>query len=368
MSFVCIKCNSDIRDCIYFCVNCEYFIHKKCIEGTCECLRCNESLSMIILEDSTLESSGFLKLLNTNINNLNNYKEFYDLSNKVDKEKYVSVLTSSLIKIKSHNNSNNKALIDGLKRTALSPISISTPYSVKNNYSNLVNLKKSEENKTPCNKKKMTDEIYYDQSPHISEIKQQLFNSPLKNNNEMEVINDQYCNFSVLNSFINNAGCYIYNDKEDSGNVNENSYKKYFTTTFINHKHKKRLEDSFAKDNFFKSLNFESNNILFENLNFKHDFKSLDFDCDNTNNETENDSIDKENNPSIPKDSTKFSFCENSPIEVTIEAAVSHLNSTDSKMYEVPILIEIKLKENQMLNYSKDYVLVFNSRSRFIIR
>ncbi len=364
-SILCLKCNSEVVDFLYFCGNCEYVIHQKCTDGGINCTGCQVPLKPVIPEeDSTLESSGFIKLLNTNINNLENYQEFYELSNKLDKNKYVYLLSNSLLKNKEQYDSNIKKPLDSIKRTALSPISISTPFSAKSrvNIKDVTNLRKSEESKTPCNKNKLEDEIYYDRSPHISEIKQQLFVSPLKNNDIMD-INEQLNN-SFRNNNTNtleNEMNLIYQDKDD---FFENDHsRRFFTTTFANNRVKKRYEDSYTKENFFKSLNFESNSILFENLQFKHNFRSLNFDSENFFNDSSSENPDKENTPCIPKDSSRFSMADNSPIEVNIEAGVSNINTNDSNVHEVPVVIDLKLKDNFQMNYSKDYVLVFNSKS-----
>lgn len=364
-SIVCVKCHTEIYDCLCFCVNCEYIIHQRCLEKGIECYDCKVPLSTVILEkDSTLESSGILKLVNTNINNIENYQEFHDLSNKLDKKNYVSFLSDSLMKMKVESNSNKKMNLENFRRTALSPICLTTPYSGKRkvNFKDITNLKKSQENVTPINMNYFEDEIYYDRSPHISEIKQQLFVSPLRN------IDIQEINEQLNNSFVNNNNNgnendmnYIYQDKDDFFECDQS--RRFFTTTFANNRIKKRYDDSYSKENFFKCLNFESNNILFDNLQFKHNFKSLDIDFENYFNDQINESPDKENIPSIPRESSKFSMADNSPIEFNMQTGVSYISTNETKVHEVPIVIDIKLKDNFMVNYSKDYVLVFNSKS-----
>jgi hypothetical protein len=118
-----------------------------------------------------------------------------------------------------------------------------------------------------------------------------------------------------------------------------------------------RIVDSI--DNLFRFNNFN-----------KSEFKQLVFDNDDEAEVDMNEKdYDKENQPPVPRESSKYSYNENnvSPLEINLEAGISHIVSDSSKLVEIPITVEFKLTENICTTYGKDYIIVFNTRGNCIL-
>jgi len=110
-----------------------------------------------------------------------------------------------------------------------------------------------------------------------------------------------------------------------------------------------------------------SKKISFDNYyNYfsKNEFRKIIFEEDED--ETDTYSADKENQPPIPRESTKYNYFENDlgPLEINIEGGVSHIVSNSNKVTEIPISIDIKMN-CETPNYTKDFIIIFNTRSKY---
>jgi hypothetical protein len=103
----------------------------------------------------------------------------------------------------------------------------------------------------------------------------------------------------------------------------------------------------------------------FSNFN-KNEFRRIVFDDDGETEVVDERDCDKENQPPVPRESSKYSYNENntSAVEINIEAGISHIVSNASKLVEIPITVEFKLNENVSGCFSKDYIIVFNTRGK----
>jgi hypothetical protein len=109
-----------------------------------------------------------------------------------------------------------------------------------------------------------------------------------------------------------------------------------------------------------KKISFDNYYTYFS----KNEFRKIIFEED----ENEDDySIDKENTPPIPRESSRYTYSENDigPVEINLEAGISHIVSDTNKVSEIPLSIEIKM--NNDVHYSKDFIIVFNTKSKYFI-
>ena len=193
----------------------------------------------------------------------------------------------------------------------------------------------------------------FEQSPEISfqGVRQQLsFYSPNTFANKNTNSNNKFNNFNIK----------LLTEKEND-----------FNMPGVN----------FDIDKFFKSINFEggiaelnTNNSLSNNIN-QISFRKIVFDdleaeetaiLDKENDELFN--FDKENSPPIPRESSKYSYidAENNflPVEINLEAGLSHIVSDSQKIIEIPLTLDFKMKENTRANlFSKDFIVILNTIS-----
>ena len=415
-----------------------------------------------------------LSLIDTNINNLENYNEMCGIAF------YVSSPESLAEIIHKKNESVCIQQNREIERIALSPITITTtPYSGKTKKQISSNCKvedyiRMQNTHTTPNNKQMNmssvsrvNEVPYEQSPEgsLQGIRQHLsFYSPNNLNNEFysgtEPLNfnsNSGPNINNLNPAFNqnlhqthmmiteqqtNTRNYTINNTNKNLITNENknivlSADSRLLSSDLEEKHYNDLSNKiFNTSNFKSKSNINPNKFSQENKNFNMDidkfFKSINFvggnklsfsdkknnqvNCtltpniyNNTTNTTslnqlsfkklnfddidiedsfmdkdrENENfIDKENSPPLPRDNSKFSYndpeinLKNLPIDINIEAGISHIVSNKGKIVEIPITVDFKFKdnfnmtainstsslnENLLANCTKDYIILFNT-------
>lgn len=350
-SELCEMCNESliIGEIVYYCL-CEKFYHPNCLIKlnpnymTEICTGCLSKYltgvyklplpssllnndEMTFDQNSTFEKS---MCMDTNINKLGNYDQMCNLAFQTSPNVIAEIINNDKLN-NTFNNFNSK---DEMTRIALSPINVTnTPYSgIKATFiSSTKDYFSMQHTITPNDKVTFSayrkSQLLFGQSPDVSlnGIKQHLtFCSNTKNDNSSKL------NLNGSAYFIGNNTNSIY------AIINQNN----------------------IKGPSFRQLAFN------------------DFD-DNTINTNDNnkDDEDKENNPPIPKENSNYYYqSENTSqsssateaIEINIEAGLSHIVSNSSKTIEIPIAIDLKLKEAfsslSQYSYSKDTLLMFNTQ------
>ena len=248
--------------------------------------------------------------MDTNINKVENYNKMCGLAFTVPHESMIEIIKNDNIshnlnysnnKLENNLNSNEKNL--SFNRIALSPINhINTPYSGN-------------------------------KSKYISSSTDYLFNK--KNNNLNDNSSSPDISFNHLRQHLN----FLSNQKEINNNNNNNGLNRNLINIF--------------------NLNIINQNTSNNNINNNISFRRLSFDELNEENNPEDD--DKENQPPLPKENSKFGNIKNLDfnLEIKIEGGISHIISNIEKIIEVPITIEINCDND--FNYSKDTLLIFNT-------
>ena len=248
--------------------------------------------------------------MDTNINKVENYNKMCGLAFTVPHESMIEIIKNDNIshnlnysnnKLENNLNSNEKNL--SFNRIALSPINhINTPYSGN-------------------------------KSKYISSSTDYLFNK--KNNNLNDNSSSPDISFNNLRQHLN----FLSNQKEINNNNNNNGLNRNLINIF--------------------NLNIINQNTSNNNINNNISFRRLSFDELNEENNPEDD--DKENQPPLPKENSKFGNIKNLDfnLEIKIEGGISHIISNIEKIIEVPITIEINCDND--FNYSKDTLLIFNT-------
>lgn len=319
--------------------------------------------------DKTLIGDGVSQMnasiIDTNINNLENYNEICGMAFHLSHENIAEIIKRNEASCSGNSTCNSTG--EEIGRIALSPITIiTTPYSGKTKKQISSNQKAEEyarlqnTHTTPnnCRHTTMSDvsisnntshQLHYEQSPEVSfqGIRQHLsFCSP-NNINQAKTNSNNNNNFSIQ----------LRSEKE----------KEMLLTT---------SSSNFDIDKFFKSINFEYSNSTNNTSDNQVSFRKIVFDDieadENLNAEKEvEDSFDKENSPPLPRESSKYSHIDPemnknpSPVEINMEAGISHIVSDYQKIVEIPITIDFKLKDSQNLMpaFSKDYVVILNTLS-----
>jgi len=133
-----------------------------------------------------------------------------------------------------------------------------------------------------------------------------------------------------------------------------------------NKKNNQSIKFNITPDNKKSKTEFEKKRDLYnntENLLNGYSFSELQY-------------LDKENNPPIPRESSRFTTinCENDPFETNIELGISHVNSDQNskRIFEIPITIDTKYQITEkeiLLNNEieiplvKEYLIIFNTLS-----
>lgn len=248
-------------------------------------------------------------------------------------------------------------------------------YSAINNLHNNVNLHSRSENNQFQNSDKnkgLYNEISNDN----------YFNNDHKSNNEFITTNshNNSSNSNVQRSIIkkvnNNAHLLNRNSFENENNCN----KLTFNITHVSNTKRVPLGNSEIHK---KALSSNHNSI---NLNITPDNKKNKVSClgdQNTLKKTETNYkgysfselqyMDKENNPPIPRESSRIMNKneESSPLEINIELGISHLNSDQhsQRTLEIPITIDTKYCYEEKENFKndaeiplvKEYLIIFNT-------
>ena len=248
--------------------------------------------------------------MDTNINKVENYNKMCGLAFTVPHESMIEIIKNDNIshnlnysnnKLENNLNSNEKNL--SFNRIALSPINhINTPYSGN-------------------------------KSKYISSSTDYLLNK--KSNNLNDNSSSPDISFNNLRQHLN----FLSNQKEINNNNNNNGLNRNLINIF--------------------NLNIINQNTSNNNINNNISFRRLSFDELNEENNPEDD--DKENQPPLPKENSKFGNIKNLDfnLEIKIEGGISHIISNIEKIIEVPITIEINCDND--FNYSKDTLLIFNT-------
>jgi hypothetical protein len=392
-----------IGEVINYCL-CSKFFHPNCLiyeinktNINCSitsknCSECGSSFNFANYKsangmDSTNEKTFECQsLIDTNLNNLENYNEMRDIAFQISHE--------NLAEIISKKNENHQKVYEEIGRIALSPITLNdTPYSGKTKKQISSNQKVEEyirmqnTHTTPQNNRHVMmsgiSELpegvsnIYEQSPEVSfqGIRQQLsFNSP--NNISTNINNNHiiHSNFVNQNPITTSHSLFNYN-KSKSNNKNDQTnldVEKFFKS--INLELSGKEINPYYDTNLQNQTNLTPSNnaISFRKIVFE------DLETEENNPEIFEDNYDKENTPPIPRESSKFSYCDpesvscSSPVEINLEAGFSHINSDSQKVIEVPISIDFNLKESTLnicgtnsspFNYSKDYIIFFNTKN-----
>jgi hypothetical protein len=417
--------------------------------------------------DSTIEKtlrSDNMSLIDTNINNLENYNEMRDMAFHMSSEGLAEIISKR----------GDSSCHEEIGRIALSPIVLTTtPYSGKTKcqipssnqkaevYSRLQNTHTTPNNCRHINLSEVSEVAnsgnqningydHYQQSPDLHGIRQHLsFGSP-----NAQYVNGSHSNNGTSNlvtgvNQLNNFNNYLGNQNLQNGsNINLNNMIGIVnipnvpvnnTTTcpqhqaqvyhnFSGNRNLDRNKESCQKsshflyyskgnktdkensnldvDKFLKSVNFDggvynnnnihssnyinssNNNLSSSNPNqisfrkivfddIEEDSQNLSLQFNNfpnyENNSTNEDLTDKENSPPVPRYSSKFSYNDPettqsiSPVEINLEVGSSHIISDSQKTVEIPITVDFRLKENfqnnQIFNYSRDFIVIFNTVS-----
>jgi hypothetical protein len=115
-------------------------------------------------------------------------------------------------------------------------------------------------------------------------------------------------------------------------------------------------------------------NLVFDDTGLEENYFVKGDRDTNRESREDNFSEDKENSPPLPRESSKFSYIDNNEsssnsainhVDINLEAGISHITSDSNKVVEIPISIDLKLKDhlNQPNIFSKDYIIIFNTRS-----
>lgn len=383
--------------------------------------------------DSTIEKtlrSDNMSLIDTNINNLENYNEMRDMAFHMSSEGLAEMISKR----------GDSSCHEEIERIALSPIVLTTtPYSGKTKcqipssnqkaevYSRLQNTHTTPNNYRHINLSEVSGVVnsgnqninsydHYQQSPDLHGIRQHLsFGSP-----NAQYVNGTHTNYATsnlvtgvnqMNNFVlpgNNSTIYHHQPQVISGNENDRSKESsqksshFFYYSKGNKTDKENL--NLDVDKFLKSVNFDggnfnnythSSNFMNNSNNFttsnpnqisfrKIVFDDIEEDSQNISHQLNNipnfenisnneDSTDKENSPPVPRYSSKFSYNDPettqsiSPVEINLEVGSSHILSDCQKTIEIPISVDFRLKENfqnnQNFNYSRDFIVIFNTNS-----
>ena len=268
--------------------------------------------------DIPLES--MIEFLNEKENNINEPKIEENINNSLN-------IRSTLInKNKNNDNNNNKNIIN---RVALSPITMmNTPYT--------------------CNKKKGLKCLTSLQNNIIN--KNNYVNSSIySNNNETNISN----NINQVKKKLT-----FYSDNKND-NINLTNFDDNHSNNTLSNLSNSNINNSQYSNNSLRNLEF--NDITNEDIN-----------------EEDNDD-DKENNPPLLKENSRFvsndenNYDENnnenepsnnnSKLEINISGAISHITSDKKKTVEIPITIEINTINSNIINYSKETLLIFNTNA-----
>ena len=403
----CLKCSNFINkgEIVYHCQSDENFIHSTCFLKNSNdpnikvCSKCNSNLTLGIYElnqpNNTLNTGLRYKARNKinnqghNTNNTSNKSSFTmnERAGSINSNMmstYEGDETNEKTSICMDTNINGLEDYDKLCENAID-IPIESMIEIlnekeKNNVSKMEEINKN----INCNKG--------------LNIRSTLINNKSNNNNKtfnrvvlspLTILNTPYtCNkrkgLSVLAGKNNNQ-----NNKQD----------KNISINFNNYNHNSNVNKVQRKLNFLSETKIEEINIngLNNNINSTNNsilnittsqysnnsLRNLEFN-DITNeeiNEEENDE-DKENNPPLLKENSRFVqnednkdeyintnnenesiYSDKGNLEINMSGGISHITSDIKKTVEIPITIEINTINSNIVNYSKETLLIFNTNS-----
>ena len=395
----CLKCSNFINkgEIVYHCESDEIFIHSTCFLKNANeqnikiCSKCNSYLTLGIYElnqpNNTL-STGLRYKARNNINNQGHKTNNTSKKSSYTMNERAGSINSNIASTNEGDETNEKTKIcmdtningledyDKLCENALD-IPLESMIEILNEKENN-NIPKMEEINNNINSNKGLD------------IRSTLIN---KNNNNkisnrvalspLTMLNTPYtCNkrkgLSVFNATNTNQNKNI-SINFNYYNMNSNINKVQRKLNFLSETKNEDIKINTINNNINSSNNSILNISKSQNLN--NSLRSLDFN-EITNeeiNEEENDD-DKENNPPLLKENTKFlqnednnneinnnenEFSDNNKgnLEINISGGISHITSDIKKTVEIPITIEINTRNSNIVNYSKETLLIFNTNS-----
>lgn len=292
--------------------------------------------------DSTNDKSKIC--MDTNINGLEDYDKLCDTAADIPLESMIEILNEkenndNITKMEEVNNNkglnirstlinmNKNSVVDKtvINRVALSPIPLmSTPYT--------------------CNKKNGSS----------------CFNS-IRNNNAK----DKFTNNS---SFLNS----------NNSNNNINNVKRKLT--FLSENKDISINLNGIDNNNLNNTLLNLNNSNYSSSQYSNNtLRNLDFnDITNEDISEEDNDEDKENNPPLLKENSRFipneennndenknenDSSNKNNIEIKISGGISHITSDQKKTVEIPLTIELNIINSNVVDYTKDTLLIFNTNS-----
>ena len=400
----CLKCSNFINkgEIVYHCESDEILIHSTCFlknindQNIKLCPICNSNLALGIYE---------LKQLNNTLSTGLRYKTRNNINNQGHKTNNTSQKSSFTLNERAGSiNSNIASTNEGDETNEKTKICMDTNINGLEDYDKLCEnaldiplesmieiLNEKENNNIP----KM-EEI----NNNINSNKGLNIRSTLisKNNNNkaynrvalspLTILNTPYtCNkrkglsvLTVINTNQNNKQKKNISINFNNYNINSNINKIQRKLNFLSETKNEDININAINNNINSSNNSFLNISNSQYLN--NSLRNLDFN-DITNeeiNEEESDE-DKENNPPLLKENTRFVQNEDNTsdeinnnenelsnnnkgnLEINISGGISHITSDIKKTVEIPITIEINTINSNIVNYSKETLLIFNTNS-----
>ena len=400
----CAKCTNYINkgEIVYHC-KCDTFIHSSCYlknindQNIKQCPRCNSNLTIGIYElnlpNNTL-STG-LRYKNKYLMSNQGHSNTNNTSNKSSfsvKDKTGSINSNILTSTNEIDSTNDKSKIcmdtniNGLEDydklcDNAADIPLESMIEILNEKENNDNITKMEE---VNNNKGLNIRSTLINMNKNSDVDKTVINrvalSPIP------LMNIPYtCNKKNGSSYLNS----IRNNNAKDKFTNNSSFLNNNNSN-INHVKRKLTFLSENKDNSINLNGIDNNNqnntlLNLNNSNFSssqysnNTLRNLDFnDITNEDISEEDNDEDKENNPPLLKENSRFipneenNNDENSNendssnknnIEIKISGGISHITSDQKKTVEIPITIELNIINSNVVDYTKDTLLIFNTNS-----
>lgn len=400
----CTKCGNNINkgEIVYHC-KCNTFIHSSCYlknindQNIKQCPRCNSNLTIGIYElnlpNNTL-STG-LRYKNKFLMSNQGHSNTNNTSNKSSfsvKDKNGSINSNILTSTNENDSTNDKSKvcmdtnINGLEDydklcDNAADIPLESMIEILNEKENNDNITKMEE---VNNKKGLNIRSTLINMNKNSEADRTVINrvalSPIP------LMNTPYtCNKKNGSSYLNSIQNNNLKDKctNNSSFFNNNSniknVKRKLTFFSENKDNSINLNgiDSFNQNSTLLNLN----NSNYSNSQYSNNtLRNLDFnDITNEDISEEDNDEDKENNPPLLKENSRFIPSEENnndennknenessnknSIEIKISGGISHITSDQKKTVEIPITIELNIINSSIVDYTKDTLLIFNTNS-----
>ena len=400
----CSKCSNFINkgEIVYHCESDEFFIHSTCFlknaneQNIKVCSKCNSDLTLGIYE---------LNQPNNTLSTGLRYKARNMINNQGHKTNNTSKKSSFIMNERAGSiNSNMASTNEGDETNEKSRVCMDTNINGLDDYDKLC------ENALDIPLESMIEILNEKENNNIPKMEE--FNNNINSNNGLNIrstlINKNNNNNKAYNrvalsplTILNTP--YICNKRKGLSllttiNTNQNNKQNKNISLNFNNNMNLNINKVQRKLNFLSDTKNEDININAINNNINsprnsilntnnsqysnNSLRNLDFN-DITNeeiNEEENDE-DKENSPPLLKENTRFIQNEDnnndennnneneSPnnnkgnLEINISGGISHITSDIKKTVEIPITLEINTINSNIVNYSKETLLIFNTNS-----